>query len=208
MTFITEFTSITVIFALAIISPGPDFIIVSRQSLRYGKKAGILTALGIGTGNLIAILYTLFGLGVLIIQYKFIFNIIKFGGAGYLIYLGFNALKSKGINFISFQDQEKDNRKNKKNSFLVGFWTTLLNPKAVLFIVSVFTLVVSPNTSFFNKAIYGIWEVFLVVIWFILVATLLTTNNIRIFFIKYSKYIDKIFGIILILFAMTIIVFN
>ena len=73
---------------LAVASPGPDTLIIIRQSLKYGRRGGFLTALGIGCGILIHSYLAIFGISSLIFQFDFIKNIIIVFGSVYLIYLG------------------------------------------------------------------------------------------------------------------------
>lgn len=91
----TELIAVITITLLAVISPGPDFAIVSRNSLMLSRRAGVLTALGIGAGVLIHVAYTLVGVGLLIQSSLWPFNTIKLIGAVYLIYLGVKMLRSK-----------------------------------------------------------------------------------------------------------------
>lgn len=84
----TELIAVITITVLAVISPGPDFAMVTRNSLMLSRRAGVQTALGIGMGVLVHVAYTLVGVGLLIQQSLWLFNAIKLAGAGYLVYLG------------------------------------------------------------------------------------------------------------------------
>ena len=68
---------IAIIHVFAVMSPGPDFALIIRQSLSYGRKISIITSIGIGTGILFHILYCVIGLGMIISKYSYIFNLIK-----------------------------------------------------------------------------------------------------------------------------------
>ena len=91
----TELIAVITITLLAVISPGPDFAMVTRNSLMLSRRAGMLTALGIGLGVLVHVTYTLVGVGLLIQQSLWLFNAIKLVGAVYLIYLGVKMLRAK-----------------------------------------------------------------------------------------------------------------
>lgn len=91
----TELIAVITITLLAVISPGPDFAMVTRNSLMLSRRAGVLTALGIGLGVLVHVTYTLVGVGLLIQQSLWLFNAIKLVGAVYLIYLGVKMLRAK-----------------------------------------------------------------------------------------------------------------
>lgn len=91
----TEWLAVITITVLAVISPGPDFAMVTRNSLLLSRRAGVLTALGIGLGVLIHVTYTLVGVGLLIQQSLWLFNAIKLAGAAYLVYLGVKMLRTR-----------------------------------------------------------------------------------------------------------------
>lgn len=91
----TELIAVVTFTLLAVISPGPDFAMVTRNSLTLSRRAGVLTALGIGLGVLVHLTYTLLGVGLLIEQSLWLFNAIKLVGAAYLIYLGVTMLRTK-----------------------------------------------------------------------------------------------------------------
>ena len=91
----TELLAVITITLLAVISPGPDFAMVTRNSLLLSRRAGVLTAVGIGLGVLVHVAYTLLGLGLLIQQSLWLFNAIKLLGAAYLVYLGLKMLRSQ-----------------------------------------------------------------------------------------------------------------
>ncbi|SQI36749.1 Threonine efflux protein [Serratia plymuthica] len=92
----TELLAVVTITLLAVISPGPDFAMVSRNSLLLSRRAGVLTACGIGAGVVIHVSYTLVGVGVLIQQSLWLFTLLKAIGAAYLIYLGVGMLRHAG----------------------------------------------------------------------------------------------------------------
>src|SRR5579863_5423615 len=90
-----EFLTISTIITLAVISPGPDFALVSRNALRYSQKVGIMTSLGTGSGALFHATYCILGFAIIISQSVLLFNVIKYLGAAYLIYLGGKGLLEK-----------------------------------------------------------------------------------------------------------------
>src|SRR6266568_4308991 len=94
----STFLLVFVVGALAVVSPDPDFFVVTRNSLLYSKRVGITTAFGIVTGNLFWIGTSVIGISYLIAKTVLFFNILKWIGAVYLIYIGIGALRSKGLN--------------------------------------------------------------------------------------------------------------
>lgn len=192
------FTLITV-FGLAVLSPGPDFVVAVRNSLQHGRTSGFITAIGFGLGVLVHVSYTLLGIAALISKSILFFNILKYAGAAYLIYMGVMALRSKGVNEDPLEDVSK-----KKTPFTAwqslrsGFLTNALNPKAALFFLALFTQIVKPDTPHMIKAIFGLSCALMVVIWFSIVAFILTTPSIRARFLKAAKWIDRVCGTVFI----------
>ncbi len=92
-----ELVSVITITLLAVISPGADFAMVSRNSMFLSRRAGLLTALGISLGVLVHVSYSMLGIGLLISQSILLFNLVKFAGAAYLIWLGIGMLRSRKL---------------------------------------------------------------------------------------------------------------
>ncbi len=138
-----ELLAVITITLLAVISPGPDFALVSRNSLLRSRRAGALTALGIGLGVLVHVSYTLVGVGVLIQQSLWLFDAIRLAGAAYLILLGVKMLRSQPA---GTQAEAPEAPLSDAAALRMGFFTNVLNPKTTVFIVSLFLQVVRPDT--------------------------------------------------------------
>tara|TARA_R110002110_G_C13068216_1_gene682566 strand:- start:33 stop:302 length:270 start_codon:yes stop_codon:yes gene_type:complete len=83
--YLNEFLALATIAFLGALAPGPDFIVVTNNSLKFGRKAGFYTAIGVALGCLIHISYCIAGIGYMVMQSVLLFNIIKYLGAAYLI---------------------------------------------------------------------------------------------------------------------------
>ncbi len=189
--------TVALVHLLAVISPGPDFIMVTRNSLIYSRKTGIYSAIGLGFGILIHIIYSLIGIGLIIAKSIILFNAIKFLGAGYLIYIGYKSLTSKSNNqLLERKTQTKDISRWK--ALRIGFLTNVTNPKATLFFLSLFTLVINPMTPFFVKLIMGTEMFFATIIWFSFVAFLVSHHLVKNRINKIQNTAEKFIGVILI----------
>lgn len=190
----SEILAVFVITIFAVISPGPDFAMVTRNSLAISRRAGVLTALGIGLGVWVHLLYTILGLGLIIKQSLWLFNSIKLAGAAYLIYLGISMLRAKrsGISM------ESPNALSGLAALRVGFLTNALNPKTTIFIVSLFLQVMQSTTSLAVQIGYGVFISAAHVIWFMLVALLFSSGPIRARLLGIRHWIDRAFGGLLI----------
>lgn len=187
----TELLAVITITLLAVISPGPDFAMVSRNSLMLSRRAGVLTALGIGLGVIVHVSYTLLGVGLLIKQSLWLFNIIKLAGALYLIYLGVKMLRAKPEDTA---DTTSVASLSDIAAFRTGFLTNVLNPKTTIFIVSLFMQVVKPETSLLVQVGYGMFISLAHVLWFALVALCFSAGIIRARFLAVRHWTDRIFG--------------
>ncbi len=135
MPYLAEFITVAVIHLLAVMSPGPDFAMISRNSLVYLRKSGIYSAIGLALGILVHVTYSLVGIGFIISKSIVLFSIIKFLGAGYLIFIGYKSLKAKPRK-IDKDQLLKSNDLDKFTAIQMGFLTNALNPKATLFFLS------------------------------------------------------------------------
>ena len=194
-----EFLLVAGIHLLAVMSPGPDFAMVLRNSLVYSRRVGIFAAVGLGLGILLHVAYSLLGIGLIISQSILLFNIIKFLGAGYLIYIGLKSL------FARQQPQEESDSEqlpekevSSAAAIRLGFLTNALNPKATLFFLALFTQVISPETHLVVKMLYGIEMSVATFLWFSVVALLLTHTRVNSIFAKVKHHIEKVFGVVLI----------
>lgn len=188
---------------LAVASPGPDFIVVLRNTLTYSRKAGIFTSLGIGTGIIIHVVYTFLGIGLIIKESPALFEIIKYIGTAYILYIAYQSFFSKSNSKI-ISENKKENISTLK-AFRIGFFTNVFNPKVSLFFLSLFTVILEPNTSVSLLVFLAFMIVFSTVLWFVLVSFIFTKEKIQKKYYLYQNSINKVFGILLFLFALQLI---
>ncbi len=195
--YLPQILTVAGINLLAIMSPGPDFIMITRNSLMYSRKTAVYSALGLSLGILVHIAYSLIGVGFLISQSIILFSLIKIIGALYLIYIGYKSLADK-----SNPNIDKSNFKTKDLSTIeaikMGFLTNVSNPKVTLFFLSIFTLVIKPNTPVFIKLVMGMEMSLATFIWFAIVAIIFTNKLIKQKISKVQHYAEKLMGVILI----------
>ncbi|AEF44888.1 Lysine exporter protein (LYSE/YGGA) [Serratia sp. AS12] len=196
----TELLAVVTITLLAVISPGPDFAMVSRNSLLLSRRAGVLTACGIGTGVVIHVSYTLVGVGVLIQQSLWLFTLLKAIGAAYLIYLGVSMLRHAGA-AAAASSHEDTAATSDFAALKTGFLTNVLNPKTTIFIVSLFMQVVNPQTPLSVQIGYGLFIAVAHILWFAAVALLFSAPGVNARLLRLRKGIDRAFGGLLIAFG-------
>lgn len=195
--YLNEFLILAGALFIALLSPGPDFAMILKQSISYGKRSSIFASIGIGLGISVHVVYTILGIGLIISKSIVLFNIIKYMGAAYLIYLGYMSLKSKGM---KLEDGSVHNQKSMSDlkSFGVGFLTNALNPKATLFFLSMFTVVVSIDTPMYVQALYGVFSIFATMFWFVGISLILSHKKVRAFFNSFGVWFDRVVGVVLI----------
>lgn len=193
-----EFLGVMAVFGLAAIMPGIDFTMVLRQSIANGRKAGVFTSLGIASAVFVHATYTILGVGLIISQSILAFNVIRFLGAAYLLYLGIQALRAPAPEPAKLEMAQIDASQSVFKSFGIGFLTNLLNPKATIFFVSVFTTLVSLSTPIAIQFGYVMAMALVLFGWFTLVAVFFTTPKVRAGFYAMGKWFNRATGVVLI----------
>ncbi len=132
------------------LTPGPDVLYIVTHSLRSGARAGVVAGLGITAGCFVHIFAAALGLGALLATSATAFNLLKWAGAAYLLYVGVKLLFSQasGIPLGSTAltgapPVPVDLRK----VFSGGFWTNVLNPKVAVFFLAFVPQFIAPNTE-------------------------------------------------------------
>lgn len=179
------FFSAALAHLLAVMTPGPDTAIIFHQSFTKGRRASIFTALGIGFGIFVHCFFAISGISLLIYSNDEAKLFIKIFGGLYLLYIG--------LSFFIFKSSSDSNEPKSflKNSFLIGLITNLLNIKAFLFTVSLFSLInLGPN--FFEALIYLLYFPIVTAGWFSFVSFALTHDSFGNVFSKHSNNIQII----------------
>ena len=193
---------ITVVVAhfLALLSPGPDFILVVKSGISNRKRSAIGIAFGIASANALYITFCIVGLGEILMRSYILIRIMKICGAIFLLYISIKALTSKKSDYenLAFDDHRRD---LKKTSFFTeycdGFISGITNPKNLIFYLSLFSLILTRESELLIKVSLGVWMSGLVLVWDSLIIFVLSRNRIRTVFSGVVYYIDKIAGIIL-----------
>lgn len=194
----TEFLTVALIHLLAVASPGPDFAIVVRESVGFGRRAGIFTALGVGTGIFVHVAYSLLGIGLIVSQSIVLFNALKWLAAAYLLYIGIKALRARPADPARAELSLQAGARSPRAAFITGFVTNGLNPKATLFFLSLFTVVIDPHTPLLVQGGYGVYLALATALWFCLVAMLFSQERVRAGFARLGHWFDRLMGAVLV----------
>ena len=187
----TEFLLIASIHLVAVISPGPDFAVVLRQSLSSTRKSSIYTALGIATSEFIHCLYSIFGMELIMKYQENVFLVLKPIAILYLFYLGISS-------FFTNRPSKKLTQSSSKN-FSLGFMTNLLNFQASTFTVTLFFAIVNINTPLSILIFYAIFIAVSTFVWFAFLSLLLTSKGFLYKFNNFIPWIYKFTGIVFII---------
>ena len=191
-------------FALAI-SPGPDNIYLTTLTSMSGKIPGFSFLLGLITGCLIHTIFLAFGLNELLIRYDIFFEIIKFIGVFYLLYLSYETYKSEITNF--YLEANKDEI---QNNFKKGVLMNLLNPKVFLFFTLFFPNFIYSETISFKFQIVSLGLIFIVITFIVFGLIILFSNFIHKKFSSNNRFkiFAKYFNILVLLFIALLILFT
>lgn len=196
-----EVISLVIFGILIVLSPGSDFVLVFKNSSMFGRKAGVVTALGIGLGVCVHISYSVIGISHFISHNPSLFNFVKYAGAGYLIYLGISGLRSTKFR-LKAQDSSP---KTQQRTFLIqGFLCNLLNPKTMLFFISIFSQLIESDNNTFSIG-YGVYIAALHCLWFTLLSYLLTSTKARHFLERFGQRINQLCGVGLVGFGASLL---
>lgn len=177
------FLSAAIAHLLAVMSPGPDTAIIFQQSFAKGRNSGILTALGIGFGIFLHCLLAISGISILLYSTEEARFVIKILGASYLIYVGFQSL------FLQDASEVKTRTTIFTHPFLIGLITNILNIKAFLFTVSLFSFINLQPDSLMSW-IYLFYFPVITAAWFSFVSYALTHDALGDIFDQYNPKIQ------------------
>lgn len=184
---------LTVVHTLAAASPGPDFVFVSQQTLANGKRTGLLCSLGIALGLSVHIAYSAFGLAAIVAHSSELLWWVKILGGSYLMYLGVKGLRVKASAGREVKGVKTSPRSSLK-TIGAGFLCNALNPKAPIYFLSLFTLVLAPDMPLYQIAIFGLWIMFIQLCWFSFVVMVLSIPSVNRRFQKAGHWIDRLLG--------------
>lgn len=190
-----ELIAVATITILAVISPGPDFAMVTRNSYAFGSRTGLISAFGIACGVQVHVMYTVLGIAVVIVNSPPLFLGMKVLGASYLIYLGYKSLTNKTV--VKLEDVS-GSAPSSLAAFRMGFLTNALNPKTMLFVVATYTQVVHAGSPISHNFAYGLFMSVSHWVWFSIVALFFAAPAMRRRLLNHQLTVDRIIGIALI----------
>lgn len=156
---------------LAMMSPGPDMVLLIKNGLSGCRRSGFACVAGICASISVHITLAIVGLATIISTSVHLYNTVRLAGAAYLIYVGYKSIRHAKESSLMSKDAKSPS--SPKIAFSEGFWCNLLNPKFTIFLVSMFSQFITPNSAFTEKLLLGstiliesaiVWSVFVLAV--------------------------------------------
>jgi RhtB (resistance to homoserine/threonine) family protein len=202
MSFLTAWATVSIICLLGAMIPGASFAMILRNSIANSRKTGIFTAVGLGLGMVIYASLTIFGLSALITEHLLFAHLIKWFGAVYLLYIGILCLMAKPKADDVFSKLGHANHLPAFKAIRMGFITTLLNPKVILFFIALFSQFLHPGAALWQQGILAITISLIEFGWFSFVAIVLTHPFLQKRYTHIAHWIERAAGLVLIILAI------
>lgn len=197
-----------VVFAFASlmlnITPGNDMIFVATHSTSQGVRAGIMASLGIAIGCLVHIAAAVLGISAIVSQSAFLFDLIKYLGAGYLIWMGIKSIISKTQ---PFDIQQVTQNVSSIKILKQGIFTNILNPKVALFFLAFLPQFITPQYQpvWLQILLLGLWFNFSgTMVNFVVALAFGKAGNFLKQYPAFTYWQNKFTGIILILLGLKV----
>ena len=191
---------LAIVCASGAISPGPSLAVVIRNTITGGRSKGIMTGLGHGIGLTIYAFIAVMGLSSMLIGNQTLFVFVQIAGSFWLIWIGCNMILS------SPKESSKKNVDSRKRGFVEGFMISFLNPKILVFFVAVFSQFIHNELTNIDRTIIVMVAGVIDTFWYVFVAMLLAGSSFIDKIKKYSVWIDRFTGVLLIGLSLAIII--
>ncbi|SBS62567.1 LysE family translocator [Vibrio atlanticus] len=179
-------------------SPGPSSLLCMTKGVQSGFKLSIFTALGSVTAITGILTLSFTGLGVIIASSEVVFNIIKWTGAAYLIYLGWKSLRSSQQDYDKLSNQQAGSQPVKESAaqyYVSGFIVGASNPKAILFFTALFPQFIDPSIALFPQfVVFALTFVVMELSWLLVYAYLGAKSSNWLFAKGRAKVFNRVTG--------------
>ncbi|MCL1136978.1 LysE family translocator [Shewanella pneumatophori] len=200
--------SLAIVHLIALASPGPDFALVVRLATQESRAAAVASAMGIAVAILGHTLLSLTGVSLLIKSSEVLFTLVQLTGASYLAWMGLGAVKAAWLHWrdkFTLEQCTKGKGLTVYQGFMQGLYTNILNPKALVFFITLFSTLITPQISLATKSAAAALLFGLSFIWFSFIAIVLSKPNIQLKMKQASPLINLVTGLVFIFVALMII---
>ena len=188
--------SFLLLYALAIVSPGPNFFLVTSRSLNVSRRAGLLTACGVASGSGLFAFAGLVGLLPLVKSLPYFMEGMRFVGGGYLVWIGIEMLRTCSRETKNSPDGNSAAATSAFIHYRIGLVTNLTNPKAWAFYLSLFTLVMNAAFPAWSKVLLNVSMLLISLAWYLFVAYLVSSRTIQPLFLKHKPLLQGSLGLL------------
>ena len=207
MDFTTALISILTIHMMASISPGPDFVVVSQRTFKNGRRAGVMCGLGVCAGLLVHISYSVIGLSSAFNHSDVLMKVIGILGGTYLVYLGYKSFASSyKEKAVSTSNEER--KRVSSSAFFSGLLVNIFNPKAAVYFLSLFSVVISPSIGADKIILVTLLIIAVQMTWYLTFIFFVTIPRVKVVFDKYVHMIDRVLGVLMAMMGAYMLVTN
>lgn len=199
---LTAWISLATLCILGAMTPGQSFIIILKHAISGGRLNGLIASLGHGLGVMLYAIATVVGLAVIIQKTPWLFDVIKYTGAAFLVWLAYNALTAKAS---SARLSSEETNITLKESFTEGLMISFLNPKLAIFFLALFSQFVDDTAIWQQNIIMVATVTGIDTLWYCLVALVLS-HSIMLEKLRTNVHIiEKLSGIVLLAIACRVV---
>ena len=198
----TTWLALAAICLMGAISPGPSLALIIRNTVQGGRLQGVATGLGHGFGVGIYALITALGLALLITRTPWLFQVIQYGGALFLAWLGIKALLAKANSTLAADESHVP---SSRRGALEGLAVSFLNPQLAIFFVALFSQFVHQDTGWREGGLMMLTAGGIDALWYSLVALLLSHGPVLAQLKLRARLIDQLSGLILLGLAVKVV---
>ena len=198
---LAQLLTVVAITSVVMVTPGPDMLLVLRNTVVAGRRAGLRTSCGVLAGNLVHIAYCLLGIGLIIAKSIVAFSALKYAAASYLVYLGIRSFRAGSE---PLEAANVGRRGLGRRWFLQGFLNNVLNPKGALFYLGVFTVIITPGTSAAVMLLLVASMMLVSATFWLLFVSTLDRPAVRGWFARSQRAVNRVCGAVLILFGVRV----
>lgn len=185
---------------IILVSPGPNALLISTISASQSRKAGLDVAMGVATAAFIWTSLAILGLGFIFQSFSWLYLTIKFLGAMYLVYLGIKSWQSakEAIPLTSDSGLER----KQYSYYLQGLFTSLSNPKVLVFFTSFFAALLPPTVPIWVKCTVVVMFGINSILWHSFVAYVMSMNQVQTIYSSIKVWLDRFVGVFFIVLGL------
>jgi threonine/homoserine/homoserine lactone efflux protein len=196
--------SLATICILGAMSPGPSLAVVLKHCVAGSMSHGIVAAVSHGLAVGLYAIAAILGLSSLVVKFPVLYQVLVYGGAGYLFYMGYHSLTSRTNRFVSETDDK--NSTSYRQAVMDSAAIAILNPKLAVFFTALFSQFITKDTAnFYTSSIMVSTVAAIDMIWYSIVAVVISLAKHKVAFDQHTNIINKVSGVVFIGLALRVV---